>query len=443
MDFFNSFMIPPNEGYLNLLRFLLVICLSISTPYLGILLASTALSVGFNTRDRDIPNSTFARIAKDLMDMAAPSRTVIFVLGVLPLIVLWVIYGQWLYQSNATAAMNLMPVGIIITIIGLYMAFYYRETLYPDGRNSEINWGMGVGAAKMMFLGTYVVVACITRFNDPERWHLMYNPIRQLISFNIIWKHMYFVHAGVALTGAALLYFFVDWSGSKPKMDEGYARFTRRLGASIAMAMLTALPVLGFFYMVTTPHMAKSGATFNVAAAQMGLLFVIFLFLLAALKGRQKLGQPIFIMFLAFIVLTAFTDQNSLVNATKEHTAKLITESEEREALLALEREAERADAMVVDVVKGEEIYNSVCITCHRMDEKLVGPPLNQVLAKYAGNMDGLVEFIQAPSKIDPAYPPMPAPGLSLADTRSVAAFLLGEEPAEGGAEESHDTGGH
>ena len=82
MEFFNQFVIPPSESYLELLRVLMVMCLSVGMSYLGILLAGTLLSMGFNSRDRDIANPTFARLAKDIMGMVAPNNVIALVLGV-------------------------------------------------------------------------------------------------------------------------------------------------------------------------------------------------------------------------------------------------------------------------------------------------------------------------------------------------------------------------
>ena len=53
------------------------------------------------------------------------------------------------------------------------------------------------------------------------------------------------------------------------------------------------------------------------------------------------------------------------------------------------------------------------------------------MLPKYAGDSAKLVAFIKKPDKIDPEYPPMPSPGLPLGDVKSVAAYLLGEEPGD------------
>jgi cytochrome c len=47
------------------------------------------------------------------------------------------------------------------------------------------------------------------------------------------------------------------------------------------------------------------------------------------------------------------------------------------------------------------------------------------VLPKYAGNKEQLVAFIRNPVKVDPAYPPMPNPGLKPNEADAVAAYLL------------------
>ena len=134
-------------------------------------------------------------------------------------------------------------------------------------------------------------------------------------------------------------------------------------------------------------------------------------------------------------------DQLALRQATKEHIAGLVAEAEERESAADMEREADRETAAKPDPVRGQEVFNSVCSTCHKMDERLVGPPLNSVLPKYAGDMDALVSFVRNPSKVNPDYPPMPAPGIPLSDIKSVAAYLLdtvseaSEPPETGGSE--------
>jgi cytochrome c551/c552 len=172
---------------------------------------------------------------------------------------------------------------------------------------------------------------------------------------------------------------------------------------------------------------------FRIALVALVALFIVFVYAYrAALASKPRFGVRAFILFLAVFALVIVNDQLALVNATKEHIAALVAEAEERDAEVALKRETLQAAAITADPVRGEEVFKTVCMTCHRMDERLVGPPLATVLPKYAGKSDELVAFIQKPSKKNPDYPPMPAPGLSLADTKSVAAYLLGRIQDQG-----------
>jgi cytochrome c1 len=56
-----------------------------------------------------------------------------------------------------------------------------------------------------------------------------------------------------------------------------------------------------------------------------------------------------------------------------------------------------------------------------------VGPAYISVIPKYVDRSADLVAFIRNPTKVDPAMPPMPNPGLDEIEVQSVAAYLLAE----------------
>jgi cytochrome c len=432
MDLLDQSIILPSKDYLTLLRYLLIMTSAIHFPYMGMVICATILSMAFNSRDRDIANPLFGRTAKDLMDMVVPNRMVPLVFGVLPLIAMCMIYGQWLFQSSA-GMLWMLPVGAGVVAIGFGPIIAYRATLYPEGRNSSVNFMLGGAGVGALLLGTLIVIGTITRFQDPERWHLPQHLIRQLTSFNVIWRYALFLLTGMATTGCAILFFFFNWAGREPVTDKDYAKLLKNFGAGLGIGALFLIPVMLFFYLVTTPILAMSGEVFGLACVVTGVLFVIFALLyLNFVSDRPRFGGTTFMLFIVVFLLFAVGDQLTLVNATKEHTAALVTEWEEAEARRQLDREANMQAAVKIDPVRGEEVFKTICSTCHRMDEKLVGPPLNDVLSKYAGNADAMVQFISSPTKVDPEYPPMPNPGLSLADVKSVVAYLLGETPGEG-----------
>jgi cytochrome c551/c552 len=107
-----------------------------------------------------------------------------------------------------------------------------------------------------------------------------------------------------------------------------------------------------------------------------------------------------------------------MANANREH-ARTIEQAAEK---AAMEREVELEQAMAAASGKnlGEETFTKVCMQCHRFEEKLVGPPLKTVLGKY--DAESLKAFILSPTKKDPAYPPMPNPGLTPSQAAAVAA---------------------
>ena len=430
MNLFDTYLIPPSSGQLDLLRGLLVMTYAFYLPYLGLVGGATMLSLTFNYRDHDIPNSTFARMAKDLMDIAVPNRWVTIVLGVLPLVVLWMVYGEWLAKS-APSTFWLFPVGGLLITLSFVAISAYRKTLHPEGRNSMLNFGLGGVGLATFTLGVYILIGVITRFNDPERWFLDQGPIRLMLSFNIIWRFNLLMISGLAFTCVSLLFFYFVWPSTRQDGDADYSSFVKKFSSGTALVTTLLIPVMHFFWIVTVPFIAHSAALFSVSVAIVAVLFLAFLLLYGTtVSPRPRFGAATFVLFLVFFGLSGFSDQITLVNATKEHSAALVAEYELLHGREVAEREAERADGMTIDPAMGEEVFTTICSTCHKMDERVVGPPLSAVLPKYT-TVDALVEFLKAPKKVNAEYPPMPAPAISVTEMKAVAIYLLGESAVE------------
>ena len=75
---------------------------------------------------------------------------------------------------------------------------------------------------------------------------------------------------------------------------------------------------------------------------------------------------------------------------------------------------------------RGEIAYMGICAGCHAYDDVLIGPSIRDIQAMYAGNAEGIVSYINAPFKIRPDYPEMPAQNYLDAKTQlAVAEYLL------------------
>ncbi|MCC6396025.1 MAG: cytochrome c, partial [Bacteroidetes bacterium] len=114
-------------------------------------------------------------------------------------------------------------------------------------------------------------------------------------------------------------------------------------------------------------------------------------------------------------------DQVALHNATRDQAVILAHVYDQSEEAL------KSALGVAAKQLSGEDIFNAKCSACHLFDQKKVGPPYASVLPKYKGKKPELVSFILNPSKVDPAFPPMPSQGLKPAEADSIATYLLGK----------------
>jgi len=75
--------------------------------------------------------------------------------------------------------------------------------------------------------------------------------------------------------------------------------------------------------------------------------------------------------------------------------------------------------------VTGETIFQEVCMACHAINKKVVGPPMQYAINKYKDNKDEMIKFVNNPRKINPDYPVMPKPPISKAEVNMVVDYLL------------------
>lgn len=74
----------------------------------------------------------------------------------------------------------------------------------------------------------------------------------------------------------------------------------------------------------------------------------------------------------------------------------------------------------------GEQVYVAVCSGCHVKGLRRVGPAVEEIQKKYAGNPQGIADFAFYPKKVRSDYPAMPSQGhLGRAKLKAVAEYLL------------------
>ena len=83
--------------------------------------------------------------------------------------------------------------------------------------------------------------------------------------------------------------------------------------------------------------------------------------------------------------------------------------------------------APVVSVAdRGKMVYSSICAGCHAYNVRMIGPPTQILQVMYAGNPQGIADYIANPIKKREDFPPMPPQGHLSPELRlAVAQYLL------------------
>ena len=202
-------------------------------------------------------------------------------------------------------------------------------------------------------------------------------------------------------------------------MDREFSNFVKKIGGNIAFTGAALLPVFLFLSFLVIPDIALSGSVFTYTF----LAFVSILFLCNFLYAVIKNSEMKYIGAAFYLVIVSFgfiimKNQAAFGTASVKHLVAINLKAEELEK----EKKSKTINTAGVD---GEEIYNRICAACHKFDVKLVGPPYQQTVPKYTGDVKKLASFILNPVKVSPDYPPMPSPGLKPKEADAVAKFIM------------------
>lgn len=81
---------------------------------------------------------------------------------------------------------------------------------------------------------------------------------------------------------------------------------------------------------------------------------------------------------------------------------------------------------------RGKLIYSSVCAGCHAYNVRMIGPPTQILQAMYAGNPQGIADYIASPVKKRSDFPAMPPQGHLSPELRlAVAEYMLSVNQAK------------
>ncbi len=446
MDFLKDFALPQPFEHYQLLLVMLGLIGVVLVPYVGFLLGTGFLSLRYRKRGEAERNPLYTRLAKDLIDLAVHDPKTMAFLGLIPALSMLFFYAQ-LMQSTAAYTVDAAGYFFFLLLIGGILLSVYRRafdltsilkshldllTAHKGSRAelAEID-DMGHGAERRaavsgrygviaVGVAAYFLVASFTVTADPSLWESVRSWLDLLLCAEVFLKFLQFLALAAGITGSGILFFFVAWSGTRIRENDEYIALVRRIGMRLTVGSVIVQPLFMIISILILPSTVLSGLLFGSAGLVLFFLFLTVQYIYAHFKeAKPKYASYAFISVIIATGLLVTNEQIAISNATKSHAIVLALRSEQ-----ATEELKSQLGISLVTVT-GADIFNGKCSACHNPDTRKVGPPFRVVLKKYEGKRDQLVSFIRNPSKVDPAYPPMPNQGLKPAEADSIADFIL------------------
>ena len=444
MDFLDKLVLPQSEEHLLLLKYLLVLTFILFVPYLSLLTGSTIYSIYFNFKQKKKHNPVEKRLATVLIDIATYRKSFPVALGVIPLLSGAFLYAQLLHTSGLNTGVYLL-FALLLFIISIFFLYIYKYSVHIDDLfgiinsesldNSDINTKekyyeykerafnvynfASIAGLAVLLISSYIFIASVDIALNTSKWGDV-SILERFFSWSTIFYFGYFILSSLAVTSAGMLFYYFRPVPEKINESEEYLNYVKKFGISTGLVFTLLLPIFIIFNIISLPNFSLSGLVFTAAIISVFLLLILAnLFYLMIKENRVKFITTVIALFVLVFLFVIIRDQSAFNSASGKHMANLSAEFAEYEVMLK-----EKMGVSVASI-SGEEIFNGRCVACHAFDEKVVGPPYNEVLSKYEGDLASLSEFILNPVKVNPDYPPMPDQGLKPAEASAVAEYII------------------
>ncbi len=441
MDFLDKLVLPQSAEHIQLLHFMAMLVMFIFIPFISVVFGGSFISYTFRKRFNKTGNAVFLRFAKDVIQHLTVNSYVGLILGVVPLLTLILIFAQLLHTTNFPTVSDL-SLSFLFISVGLISIYTYRLsfalkivfdsfssndadnfikedlTNYRQKTSKLSDNSIRLGLI-FLFLGMWIFTGAITTASYFDVW----KPgsfIAMLFSSQVILNFLIWLCISFSFTGITLLFLLLFWKKDDLKLSDEYKNFAVEIASKYSLYFSLPLPVLIFINLSLLPASNLSGSIFTYSLISLVFLFLALnLLYLLFYKKQYQYAPYLFFTFLISVLGLVIKNQATVNNATKYHSVILSTEYEKVLAEL-------KGTGTEVQI-NAAELYEVRCAACHKFEEKLVGPAHFDVLPKYVGKEAQLVAFIRNPVKVDPAYPPMPNPGLKPNEAEAVAKYLLEE----------------
>lgn len=418
-----------------LLVTLLIVSFLLHIVFVNLMIGGTILTLWCQIKG--LKDNDYHNLAHEISRTITVNKSLAVVLGVAPLLSISTLYALYFY--SATSLTGGMWIAIIPLVTVAFLLTYLNKYTW---KKLDTNRSLGIAimaAATALFL--FIPLIFLVNVNlmlFPEKWGTVRGFFSALLLPNVFPRYLHFIFASMAVTG---LFIFWYMGRKNYPFEEHFERLTRyevkKKAYSLTLAASVAQFVLGPLVMLTLPtkgfDIKLIAIILTGAAIAIPAMMQIWKSITGAPEDIDKnFGKVVVALSITVIFMgsgrhvyraNALAPHQKLVEANTAEFQKLSKEAREN----PVEEKVELAiDSSLGAVAKGAALFQQNCSGCHKEKEKLVGPPVTEMVSIYASDKNGLIQWIKAPGKKRPDYPQMPAlTQLSDGDREELANYIL------------------
>ena len=418
-----------------LLIILLVVSFLVHLLFVNLMVGGSLLTLW--SQIKGLKNKEYDILAHEIANTITVNKSMAVVMGIAPLLSINVLYTVYFYSANALTGLMWLAVIPLVTVAFL-LTYLHKYTWKTLENNKAVHISILVVAVAIFLFIPLIFLTNINLMLFPEKWSLIKGFVSALTLPNVFPRYLHFIFASLSKTGL-----FLHWYMGRKNypFETIFPTFTRyelkKKGYSLALVGSAIQFLIGPIVLLTLP---SKGLGWN-------LVFVIFIGASIALpamwlmwKGIKRDEATIDKDFKKVIILMTITvvfmgsgRQIYRANALEKHRELVRLKTEDfqkikKEAIADQSKnKAVASTANLTDVEKGENIFQQNCTACHKVDVKLVGPPVIEMASIYKNNKKDLQNWIKKPGKKRPDAPQMPGfeTQLSQEQLEQLAEYIL------------------
>ncbi|RPI29263.1 MAG: cytochrome C [Acidobacteria bacterium] len=418
-------MLLPLPAPVWLLVALLLVSFAVHILFVNLMVGSSLLVMW--TEIKGLKKKDWDKVSHQIAETITVNKSLAVVFGVAPLLTISVLYTAQFYSSSTLLGHSwLMVIPLVILAFLFTYAHKYSWNHLQHSKGVHLTL---VGIACALFLSIpFIFLSNINLMLYPEHWARVHSFWDALWLPNVLPRYIHFLMAALALTGLFFVYYF----GRKPeKQDFGSLKSSEvvRVFYGVALAATGAQILFGLLVFFTLPSHVISLRFLAILCLVLTLVPFALWWLWREVRADQPGARfwPIVLLLGGVVALMIWARHEVRENAVSPHRALVAAKTSEYRT-----RMTETQDYILMPgglggtpASPGSLVFTRRCASCHSFDRRLVGPALNEAIASYRGNPQGLMTWIVKPGRKRPDYPAMPAQEMPRDELQQLVEFVL------------------